>query len=371
MEHCSTLAAAKRIVIKIGSSLIAESAQLRAAWLASMAADIAALHAQGKEIILVSSGAVALGRPRVGLGSGALALEEKQAAAAAGQPLLIQAWQQAFDAHHISVAQLLLTLEDSERRRRYLNARATFGALLTHKLIPIVNENDTVATAELKFGDNDRLAARVAVMVEADALILLSDVDGLYDKNPRTHADAKHIPVVTALTPEIMGMAEGAASAISNGGMKTKLDAAQMALASGCHMVIAQGQIDHPLRTLLEGGRATLFAAQTSPHLARKQWIASAVQLSGHVVVDEGAARALRDGKSLLPAGVIGVEGEFERGDTIGVKTSSGALIGKGITSYSHNAARKIIGKKSDQLEAILGYAARATLIHRDDLAMV
>ena len=371
MTHTPTLHDATRIVIKIGSSLVAEGAVLRTAWLASIAADIAALHAAGKEIILVSSGAVALGRPRIGLGAQALSLEEKQAAAAAGQPLLIQAWQHAFDAHGIQVAQLLLTLEDSERRRRYLNARATFTTLLAHRLIPIVNENDSVATAELKFGDNDRLAARVAVMLDADVLILFSDIHGLYTANPRTDKTATHIPLVTTITPDIVAMAGGAASTISNGGMKTKIDAAQMAVASGCHMVIASGTEHHALTTLANGGTATWFTASTKPQLARKQWIASTVQMTGYVVVDAGAVRALMDGKSLLPAGVKAVEGTFERGEAIGIKNPEGVLIAKGISSYSHAEARQIIGKKTDAIEAILGYAARANLIHRDDLAML
>jgi glutamate 5-kinase len=371
MNAIPAIADAKRIVIKIGTSLVADGTQLRAAWLASMAADIAAMHAAGKEMILVSSGAVALGRPHVGLGTGALSLEEKQAAAAAGQPLLIQAWQHAFDQYGIKVAQLLLTLEDSERRKRYLNARATFTTLLAHRLIPIVNENDSVATAELKFGDNDRLAARVAVMLEADMLVLFSDIDGLYTANPRTDKTAQHIATVATLTPEMIAGAGGAASAMSNGGMKTKIDAAQMALASGCHMAIALGTPNHALKTLSDGGKATWFTATTKPHLARKQWIAAAVHLPGWVVVDDGAARALHDGKSLLPAGITAVEGVFERGDMIGVKTIHGRLIAKGISSYNHAEAKQIIGKKTDACEAILGYAARANLIHRDDLAML
>ncbi len=371
MSKTPTLTSAKRIVIKIGSSLIAESARLRNSWLAAMAADIAALHAAGKEIILVSSGAVALGRPHVGLGAERLSLEEKQAAAAAGQPLLIQAWQHAFAKHDIHVAQLLLTLEDSERRNRYLNARATFTTLLAHKLIPIVNENDTVATAELKFGDNDRLAARVAVMLSADVLVLFSDIDGLYDKNPRQYADAKHIPLVRALTPEIMAMGGEAASAISNGGMKTKLDAAQIVTASGCHMVIAKGVEKHALAELSEGAPCSWFVASTKPQLARKHWIASAVHVPGHVVVDAGAEKALRQGKSLLPAGVIAVEGDFARGDTIAVKNAHGQVLAKGISSYSAAEAAQIRGQHSAVVESILGHAHRATLIHRDDLAML
>jgi glutamate 5-kinase len=371
MSNIPTLSKAKRIVIKIGSSLIAESARVRAAWLSSMATDIAALHAAGKEVILVSSGAVALGRPHLGLGTGRLSLDEKQAAAATGQPLLIQAWAQAFAKHHIHVAQLLLTLDDSEDRRRYLNARATFTTLLHRKLIPIVNENDSVATAELKFGDNDRLAARVAVMLSADVLVLFSDIDGLYEQNPRTHKNAKHVPIVAAITPTILAMAGGAASALSNGGMKTKLEAAQMATNSGCHMVIANGEAKHALSHLMDGGRATWFTATTKPQLARKDWIASSAHVRGSVTVDAGAVRALSLGKSLLPAGVSAVEGKFERGDMIAIKSPEGEVLGKGITAYSATETKKICGKKSDAIEAILGYAHRATLIHRDDLAML
>lgn len=371
MSTLLSLSKAKRIVIKIGSSLIAESARVRGPWLGAMAADIAALHEAGKQVIIVSSGAVALGRPQVGLGSGRLSLDEKQAAAAAGQPLLIQAWQQAFAKHDIHVAQLLLTLDDSENRRRYLNARATFTTLLSHKLIPIVNENDSVATAELKFGDNDRLAARVAVMLGADVLLLFSDIDGLYEQNPRTHTHAKHVPIVASITPAILAMAGGAGSDLSNGGMKTKLDAAQMATASGCHMVIASGEAKHALLALMNGGRATWFAAATKPQLARKDWIASSAHVRGSVTVDAGAARALSLGKSLLPAGVSRVDGTFERGDMIAVNAADGTLLGKGITAYSAAETKKICGKKSDAIEAILGYAHRATLIHRDDLAML
>jgi glutamate 5-kinase len=374
MSKTPTLASAKRIVIKIGSSLIAESARVRNAWLAAMAADIASLHAAKKEIIIVSSGAVALGRPKVGLGNGKLSLEEKQAAAAAGQPLLIQAWQQAFEKHNIHVAQLLLTLEDSEDRARYLNARATFSTLLSHTLIPIVNENDSVATAELKFGDNDRLAARVAAMLSADCLVLFSDVDGLYDKNPAQHKNAKHIPVIKALTREIMAMGGGAASSVSNGGMKTKLDAAQMATAAGCHMVIAKGTEKHALKNLAAGGgafRASWFIAGTKPQLARKDWIASTVKTRGTVTIDAGAARALSGGKSLLPAGVTAVEGKFARGDIIAICDARGTLVAKGITNYDAVETRKIYGQKSETIEGILGYAHRDTLIHRDDLAML
>lgn len=361
---------AQRIVMKLGSSLVAEGGAVRAAWMAAFAAELAEYRARGAEVILVSSGAVALGRPLLGLGNAALSLEEKQAAAAAGQPLLMQAWQAALAPQALAPAQVLLTLGDSEHRRRYLNARATFATLLAHGLIPIVNENDTVATAELKFGDNDRLAARVAVMVGADALVLFSDIDGLYTQNPRTHADAQHLPRVDEITPEIEAMAGGAASTLSNGGMKTKIDAAKMAVASGCHMVIARGEALAPLAALEAGGRATWFMAQLKPQLARKQWIASSVHVPGSVTLDAGAVRALRDGKSLLPAGVTAVSGQFERGEVIAVLDASGTRIAHGISNYSAAEAAKIRGKKTDAIEAILGYAHRDTLIHRDDLAM-
>jgi glutamate 5-kinase len=368
-----SLALAKRVVIKIGSSLVADlaNAEVRRAWMQSLAADLAQLHAQGKDVILVSSGAVALGRPRIGLGVEALDLSEKQAAAAAGQPLLMQAWAEAFSPHGIGVAQLLLTLEDSEDRRRYLNARTTFTTLLSHRLIPIVNENDTVATAELKFGDNDRLAARVAVMVSADVLVLFSDIDGLYTADPRKDAGAQHIARVDALDQSILAMGGGAASATSNGGMKTKLDAAQMALSAGCHMVIAKGEVQHPVQAMLDGARCTWFVASTRPQLARKHWIATSVHARGGVVIDEGAERALTQGKSLLPAGVVKVQGEFGRGDTIAVTNLTGTLLARGITAYASDEAQKIMGKKTSAIAGILGYAGRDTLIHRDDLALI
>jgi glutamate 5-kinase len=365
--------AAKRIVIKIGSSLVADGARgcAKSDWMRALADDIAALHAQGKEIILVSSGAVALGRPLVGLGAQALDLSEKQAAAAAGQPLLMQAWASAFAAHDIHVAQVLLTLDDSETRRRYLNARTTLTRLLEHRMIAVVNENDTVATAELKFGDNDRLAARVAAMISADLLVLFSDIDGLYSADPRKKTDAAFIERVDALTPAILAMGGNSASELSNGGMKTKLDAAQMALAAGCHMVIAKGEEQHMLRKLASGGRATWFVASTKPQLARKHWIATSVHGKGGVVIDEGAERALSQGKSLLPAGVVKVSGTFGRGDTIHVTNITGSLIARGICAYSSEETQRIMGKKTSAIHAILGYAGRDTLIHRDDLALV
>ena len=376
MKRTPTIATAKRIVIKIGSSLVADAAKggARLAWMKALAADIAPLHARGTDIVLVSSGAVALGRKLTGLGDGKLTLEEKQAAAAAGQPLLIQAWAKAFAAHDVSVAQLLLTLDDSEQRQRYLNARATFTTLLKHRLIPIVNENDTVATAELKFGDNDRLAARVAAMIGADCLILFSDIDGLYDRDPRKHPTANHIPLVETITPEIMAMGGDAASGVSTGGMRTKLEAASMATAAGCHMAIACGTGLNHVHQFIAGdrvARCTWFLAATKPQLARKHWIATSVLARGAVVVDDGAVAALIKGKSLLPAGVTRIEGSFERGDTIAVKSPSGEVLARGIAGYDSAEAAQIMRQKTGAIEKILGYAGRDTLIHRDDLAMV
>lgn len=368
-----SLESARRIVIKIGSALVADMARARAKseWMTALATDIAALHAQGKEVILVSSGSVALGRSLIGLGVEALDLSEKQAAAAAGQPLLMQAWANAFAPHDIKVAQILLTIDDSEQRRRYLNARTTIETLLAHRMVPVINENDTVATAELKFGDNDRLAARVAVMISADVLVLFSDIDGLYTADPRKKADAQFIERVDTLSVEILAMGGASASEVSNGGMKTKLDAAQMALAAGCHMVIARGDDQHALKKLSQGGKCTWFVASTKPQLARKHWIATSMHGKGGVVIDEGAERALTQGKSLLPAGVVKVNGSFERGDTIAVTNLTGTLIARGISAYTSAEAKQIMGKKTAAFEGVLGYAGRDTLIHRDDLALV
>ncbi len=368
-----TINSARRLVIKLGSSLVADAvtASANRGWMQSLAADIATLRAAGKDIILVSSGAVALGRPLVGLTGGRLTLEEKQAAAAAGQPLLMQAWQEAFAGHGLHVGQLLLTLEDSEQRRRYLNARSTFTTLLSHGLIPIVNENDTVATAELKFGDNDRLAARVAVMTSADMLVLFSDIDGLYNADPRKQPTAEHLARIDRITPEILAMGGDAASALSSGGMRTKLDAAVMATKAGCHMAIARGDAPHPLLALEQGARASWFVAAATPAQARKHWIATAVSPRGAVVVDDGAATALRSGKSLLPAGVRTVEGAFERGDTVAIRTLDGTVLACGITAYGSVEAAKIAGQKTGAIAALLGYEGRDTMIHRDDLAML
>lgn len=361
----------KMLVVKVGSRLVAtEQSIARKEWMASVAADVAALHAKGVQVVIVSSGAVALGRPKLKLGSGALPLAEKQAAAAAGQPLLMQAWAEAFSAYHIGVSQSLLTLEDAEERRRYLNARTTLQHLLQHKLVPIINENDTVATAEIKFGDNDRLAARVAAMLSADRLVLLSDVDGLYDKNPSKHKDAKHIPIIESVTKEIEQMGGEAASGFSNGGMITKIEAAKIATTAGCEVIIAKGEVHNPLRNLASA-RISIFKAHGSPLAARKHWIQSSLHLPGAVMIDDGAANALSQGKSLLPAGIKQVKGEFDRGDIVGIETLNGALIAKGIAAYHASETVKIMGKKSGEIEMILGYEGEANFIHRDDLVMV
>jgi len=366
------LSSMKRIVIKIGSSTIADidNASVRTAWLAAFAEDIAALRAKGCEVVLVSSGAVALGRPILKLGHKALELPEKQAAAACGQIMLMAAWKHALALHHIHTAQLLVTLDDSENRKRYLNVRNTFETLLSHGIIPIVNENDTVTTAEIRFGDNDRLAARVAAMISADACVLLSDIDGLYTKNPKLHADAEHIAEIRAITPEIEAMGEGPSSTTSHGGMTTKLIAAKIATAAGCHLVIAQGDGVHPIAALENKAKASWFYAPESPLSARKHWIAGALQTQGTLYIDEGAAQALRSGRSLLPAGVKRIEGDFDRGDMVFVKTAAGVLVAQGLISYDAEETQKILGAKSDAIASILGYCLRDTLIHRDDMVV-
>lgn len=365
-----TLSSMKRIVVKIGSSTIVDidAASVRTEWLAAFAADVMRLRAQGCEVVLVSSGAVALGRPILKLGKKHLELPEKQAAAACGQIMLMAAWQHALAKHHIHTAQVLITVEDSENRKRYLNARNTFETLLSHGIIPIVNENDTVTTEEIRFGDNDRLAARVAAMISADACILLSDIDGLYTKNPKLHADAEHVARIDEITPTIEAMASGPSSTTSHGGMITKLIAARMARSAGCHLIIAQGETLHPLTALMEGARASWFIAPESPMSARKHWIAGSLQAQGALIIDDGAAKALRSGRSLLPAGVKAMEGDFDRGDMVLVKTASGELVAKGIVTYDAEETGKIMGAKSEAIEGLLGYILRDTLIHRDDM---
>ncbi len=362
---------ARRLIVKIGSSLLVDesSGHVRRTWLDSLCADIAACRARGQEVLIVSSGAVAVGRRQLGL-KPPLRLEEKQAAAACGQIRLAHAYQEALAQHGITVAQVLLTLDDSENRRRYLNARSTLDTLLRLGAVPVINENDTVATAEIRVGDNDRLAARVAQMVSADALVLFSDIDGLYTADPRKHSDARHIPEVRELTPEIEAMAGDPGSAYGSGGMVTKLTAARICLSAGCSMAIAKGETLHPLKAIEEGGRCTWFVPNSEPRTARKQWIFGSMNPTGTLVLDAGAARALNQGNSLLPAGVVAVDGAFDRGDCVLVKAADGRVLGRGLVAYSAIDSRAIAGRKSGEIEAILGFRGRDELIHRDDLVM-
>lgn len=367
----ATLTDARCVTVKIGSALLVdrETRGLRAGWLAAIAEDVAALKARGAEVILVSSGSIALGRQVLGLTEPDLPLEQSQAAAAVGQIRLARAWEDALAPHGLTAAQLLLTLEDTADRRRYLNARATLATLLSHGIVPIVNENDTVATDEIRYGDNDRLAAQIAVTAGSDLLVLLSDVDGLYTGNPASDPTASHLPLIDRITPEIEAMAGDAGSGLSKGGMKTKVMAAKTATASGCAMLIAHGAAPHPLRRIMEGERTTLFTPQLDPHAARKRWIA-AMKPQGTLVIDAGASRALASGKSLLPAGLTQVEGRFGRGDPVTIRAQDGTGLGQGLTRYTAAEARAIAGHQSAEIEAILGYPGRAVLIHRDDMAL-
>ena len=366
---------ARRLVVKIGSALLVDDAtgEIRRDWLAALAEDVARCRGRGQDVVLVSSGAIAVGRRHLGLTGRALRLEEKQAAAATGQVRLAHAYQEALATHGVTVAQILLTPEDTEERRRHLNARATIQALLKLAAVPVINENDTVATAEIRFGDNDRLAARVAQMISADTLVLLSDVDGLYTADPRTDPSAALIPQVRALTPEIEGMAGEPPPGYSSGGMVTKLAAARIAMGAGCRMVIAKGSPLHALGSLetapaAGGPPCTWFIPTAEPRTARKKWIAGHLNPAGAVVVDDGAASALAQGKSLLPAGVVAVEGEFERGDLVVIRARDGRLLGRGLCAYAAGDARLITGRRSHEIEAVLGLAGRDELIHRDDL---
>ena len=368
----AALARTKRMVVKIGSTLLVDEASghIRRQWLNALADDVADCHARGQQVVLVSSGAIAVGRERLGLTGRAMRLEEKQAAAATGQIRLAHACQDALARHDITVAQVLLTLDDTEARRRHLNARSTITQLLTLGAVPVINENDTVATSEIRFGDNDRLAARVAQMISADTLVLLSDIDGLYTADPKTAPEAGHIPEIRDLTSEIEAMAGEPQPGYSSGGMVTKLAAARIAMGAGCRMAIARGTDAHPLKALAAGATATWFVPPASPKTARKRWIAGALNPVGTYIVDDGAARALASGKSLLPAGVVAVEGRFQRGDPVAVKTGGGTLIGRGLTAYSCDDARRIAGHKSTEIEALLGYRGRDEMIHRDDLVI-
>ena len=363
------VAAAKRLVLKIGSALLVDAQGLRADWLRGLAEDVAAARARGADVVLVSSGSIALGRRVLGLPAGALSLEQSQAAAAVGQIQLARAYQEALAPHGVTAAQVLVTLEDTEDRRRYLNSRATMETLLALGTVPIVNENDTVATDEIRFGDNDRLAAQIAVTIGADQLVLLSDVDGLYTANPQTDASARHLPLIEHITPEIEAMAGDPVSGLSKGGMKTKLMAAKTAVGAGCAMAITQGARPRPLSALIDGARASWFLPEDDPQAARKRWIA-AMKPRGELFVDEGAARALASGKSLLPAGVTQIVGSFGRGEPVLILGPGRAVLGKGLVRYTAEEARAIAGHRSGEIEEILGYPGRAALIHRDDMVV-
>ena len=364
------LTTAKLLVVKIGSALVADGAAPRTAWLDGMAADVAVARARGTDVIVVSSGAIALARTALGLTQPRLRLEEKQAAAAVGQIRLAQAWTAALQAHGLIAAQLLLTLEDTEDRRRYLNARATLTTLLGLGCIPVINENDSVATAEIRFGDNDRLAARVAEMTGADQLLLLSDIDGLYTADPKRDPAAQHIPTVPLLTPEIEAMGGDPPPGYSSGGMRTKLAAARIATQAGCAMAIAVGGVARPLSALMAGGRCTWFLPAPDGRTARKRWIAGSLQPAGRIIVDAGAARALAAGGSLLPAGVRCIVGEFERGDPVLVQDLADTVLARGLSAYASADARRIAGHRSDSIESILGWRGRDEIVHRDDLVL-
>jgi glutamate 5-kinase len=363
---------ARRIVVKIGSALLVDrsTGTLRSDWLDSLAEDVSHLAAKGKELILVSSGAIALGRHLLALPRRPLDLEESQAAAAVGQISLAHAYQAAFLARGLTVAQILLTLGDTEERRRYLNARQTIETLLQLKAVPVVNENDTVATAEIRYGDNDRLSARVASMVSAHALVLLSDIDGLYTAPPGTDAQATRLDEVRTITPEIEAMAGDVGSELSRGGMKTKIEAARIALGAGTHMVIASGRVMRPLAQLEQDAPCTWFIAHSDPVAARKRWIAGQLEPKGSVFVDSGAESALSQGRSLLPAGVTRVEGRFDRGDVVVIRAMNGRELGRGLIAYALSDAERIVGRRSAEIETILGHAGRTELIHRDDMAL-
>ena len=363
---------ARRIVVKIGSALLADrtNGELKTQWLASLIDDVAALRATGRQVVLVSSGAIALGRFKLGLPKGPLELEQSQAAAAVGQISLAAAYQALAGQPGMTVAPILLTLGDTEQRRRYLNARHTIETLLELGAIPVVNENDTVATAEIKYGDNDRLSARVASMVSADCLVLLSDIDGLYTAPPHNDPNARHIPVVTEITPEIEAMAGAPGTELSKGGMKTKIEAGKIALGAGTHMVITTGDVMHPLRAIADGSKVTWFLASQDPVTAKKRWIAGQLEPRGTLFIDAGAEKALFSGKSLLPAGVTRVDGTFDRGDAVIIRATDGRELGRGLVAYPRSEAEKIAGKRSADIDALLGYNGGDELVHRDDMAL-
>src|SRR2546423_7776100 len=362
----------RRIVVKVGSSLLIDSlaGEVRSAWLSALAADIAKLHGEGRDVLVVSSGSIALGRSRLKLPRGPLKLEESQGAAAVGQIALARIWSEVLGAHGIGAGQILVTLQDTEERRRYLNARSTIAKLVEWRAVPVINENDTVATNEIRYGDNDRLAARMASMVSADLLILLSDIDGLYDRPPAGTPEAKRIPLVSSISAEIESMAGAAGSDLSRGGMQTKIEAGKIATTAGAHMVIAPGAVDNPLQAIAAGGPCTWFLAPGNPVTARKKWIAGSLEPKGNLFIDSGAVAALRSGKSLLPAGVKRIEGEFARGDAVIIRDLDGREIGRGLSAYDAVDAARILGKSSGDIVVILGFGGRAEMIHRDDLVL-
>ena len=366
------LSRARRVVVKVGSALLVDpaSGRVNRAWLESLAADVARLRGRGQEVVLVSSGAIALGRRHLRLASGKLRLEESQAAAAVGQIRLAHAWKEALEPHGITVAQVLLTLGDTEQRRRYLNARATLNTLLALGAVPVINENDTVATAEIRYGDNDRLAARVAQMLTADCAVLLSDVDGLYTANPARDPAARLVAEVDEITPDIDSMAGPTVTDVGSGGMATKVAAARIAVAAGCHLCIASGRVSSPLTAIEQEQRCTWFVAHDQPAVVRKQWIAGTLEPAGELVIDAGAAAALGRGKSLLPAGVVAVRGRFGRGDAVRVLDESGRELARGLSAYSSEDAERIRGRRSSDIARILGFRGRDEVIHRDDLVV-
>lgn len=367
------LSSFRRIVVKIGSSLLVDHAEgrLKRGWLTTLAEDIARHASRGAEMLVVSSGAIALGRTILGLPKGALALEDSQAAAAVGQIALSQIWTEMLSAKGLVAAQILLTLRDTEERRRYLNARATIARLLAFKCVPVINENDTVATSEIRYGDNDRLAARVATMAGADLLVLLSDIDGLYSAPPDKDPSARLIPIVPRITREIEAGAGAAASEFSRGGMRTKIEAGKIAVAGGTAMVIASGKVDHPLARIEQGGPCTWFLTPSNPIAARKKWIAGHLEPRGALHIDAGAAKAILAGASLLPAGVTRVEGSFSRGDAVLLRDSQGGEVGRGLVAYDAGDAVRLIGRNSQAIETILGYKGRREIVHRDDMVLL
>ena len=372
MPATPSLSSFRRIVVKVGSSLLvdAEAGRLREAWLGALAEDIAELHRDKRDLLVVSSGSIALGRSLLRLPKGVLRLEDSQAAAAVGQILLARTWAEALSRHTITAGQVLVTLQDTEERRRYLNARSTIARLLEWRAVPVINENDTVATNEIRYGDNDRLAARVAAMASADLLVLLSDVDGLYEAPPEQNPQARLVPVVPRITDEVEAMAGLSASELARGGMRTKIEAGKIATNSGVHMLIASGRVEHPLKRIAEGARCTWFLTPANPVTARKKWIAGSLEPKGTLTIDAGAVAALRRGKSLLPAGVIRVDGSFARGDAVVIRGPDGREVGRGLIAYDIEDAEKIRGRPSADILSILGIAGRTEMVHRDDLVI-